>query len=56
MLEINQSSYRTSSEGTSAEMEEALLLIVSAYYIFECLKYKRFGLIYVLAWVVYLFL
>lgn len=55
MLEVNQSSYKTSSEETSAEMEEILLLIVPGHYVFGCLNYKQFGLIYVLARAVYLF-
>jgi len=55
MLEVNQSNYKTPSEGTSAEMEEALLLVSPGHYVSWCLKYKRFGLIYVLAWAVYLF-
>lgn len=47
MLEVNQSSYKTSSEGTSAEMEEALLPKILGHYVFGYLKYKKFGLIYV---------
>lgn len=44
-----------SSEGTSAEIEEALSFIVPGHYVSGCLKYKKFGLIYVLAWVAHLF-